>query len=352
MFARLQKALSLQTKNRVSLKKGVHQALEDFRWLASDLTSRPTRISELVPLLPGAEGQHDASGAGTGGVWFPGDSIPTRGTWKPGGLIHLDCVAQTLDTGERTLLSKGDNLNTTFWERKGSTTTDSAPAYLLRLFGIHQRFHRYVPRFDYIAGPSNPIADSLSRDFHLSMSDLISRLTHLFPQTAGYQVWTPPSKLRFCHNLRIAQETVTKGVSSSRAQKSISYYSHWIDFTTDLGLDPFLQAFSDKVPFLQVFGQRVRDGELACNKNSIKSRSVEDYIRAVAQAFLAMGSADPRLNSAGKMDFRIARMLAAWKKEDPPANRVKPIPIQVIRGLPTLLSTYHLRPTSSKQQQT
>eukprot|EP00804_Cyclotella_cryptica_P004092 CCRYP_019114-RB/>CCRYP_019114-RB protein AED:0.23 eAED:0.29 QI:0/0/0/1/0/0/2/0/239 len=171
MFARLQKALSLQTKNRVSLKKGVHQALEDFRWLASDLTSRPTRISELVPLLPGAEGQHDASGAGTGGVWFPGDSIPTRGTWKPGtpivwrlewpqfvrdnlvsssnphgtisnsddlelagGLIHLDCVAQTLDTGERTLLSKGDNLNTTFWERKGSTTTDSAPAYLLRLF--------------------------------------------------------------------------------------------------------------------------------------------------------------------------------------------------------------------------
>eukprot|EP00804_Cyclotella_cryptica_P016988 CCRYP_001919-RB/>CCRYP_001919-RB protein AED:0.20 eAED:0.20 QI:0/-1/0/1/-1/1/1/0/330 len=231
MFACLQKALSLQTKNRVSLKKGVHQALEDFRWLASDLTSRPTRISELVPLLPGAEGQHDASGVGTGGVWFPGDSIPTRGTLKPGtpivwrlewpqfvrdnlvsssnphgtisnsdlelagGLIHLDCVAQTLDTPERTLLSKGDNLNTTFWERKGSTTTDSAPAYLLRLFGIHQRFHRYVPRFDYIAGPSNPIADSLSRDFHLSMSDLISRLTHLFPQTAGYQVWTPPSKL-------------------------------------------------------------------------------------------------------------------------------------------------------------
>eukprot|EP00804_Cyclotella_cryptica_P015208 CCRYP_000735-RA/>CCRYP_000735-RA protein AED:0.27 eAED:0.27 QI:0/0/0/1/0/0/2/0/302 len=214
-------------KNRVSLKKGVHQALEDFWWLASDLTSRPTRISELVPLLPGAEGQHDASGAGTGGVWFPGDSIPTRGTLKPGtpivwrlewpqfvrdnlvsssnphgtisnsdlelagGLIHLDCVAQTLDTRERTLLSKGDNLNTTFWERKGSTTTDSAPAYLLRLF-----------------------------DCWLSSLD-------------------PSIKTRFCHNLRIAQETVTKGVSSSRAQKSISYYSHWIDFTTDLGLDPF-----------------------------------------------------------------------------------------------------------------
>ena len=44
-----------------------------------------------------------------------------------------------------------------------------------------------------------------------------------------------------------------------------------------------------------------------------------------------MGSDDPRLNSALKTDFCIARMLAAWKKEDPPANRVKPIPISVIR---------------------
>ncbi|KAL7523020.1 hypothetical protein ACHAWF_000323, partial [Thalassiosira exigua] len=46
--------------------------------------------------------------------------------------------------------------------------TDKPPAYLLRLFGIHQRFHRYVPRFDYLSGASNHIADALSRDFHLT----------------------------------------------------------------------------------------------------------------------------------------------------------------------------------------
>ena len=43
-----------------------------------------------------------------------------------------------------------------------------------------------------------------------------------------------------------------------------------------------------------------------------------------------MGSDDPRLNSALKTDFRLGRMLAAWKKQDPPANRVKPIPVAVI----------------------
>ena len=231
MFGRLQNALSLKEKGRVSLKKGVHQALDDFRWLASDLSSRPTRIPELVPLSPIAEGHHDASGAGAGGVWFPGQQAVLRQGWKPGvpilwrlqwpkfitdsivssdnptgaitnsdlelagGLLHLDCAAQTMDTRERTLLSKGDNLNTTFWERKGSTTTNSVPAYLLRMFGIHQRFHRYVPRFDYISGPSNLVADALSRDFRLSMSAIHSQLSHLFPQNVGFQEWTPPSEL-------------------------------------------------------------------------------------------------------------------------------------------------------------
>ena len=227
MFGRLQNALSLRTGGRISLKKGVHQALDDFRWIAKDLESRPTRIAEVVPLAPVAEGHHDASGAGAGGVWFPGEHAVPRTGWKPGvpvvwrlewpqfvrdrlvstsnpngditnsdlelagGLLHLDCFAQTFDARERTILSKGDNLNTTFWERKGSTTTDSVPAYLLRMFGVHQRYHRYVPRFDYLAGLSNVIADALSRDFNISLSAIYSQYRHLFPQHNGFQVWTP-----------------------------------------------------------------------------------------------------------------------------------------------------------------
>jgi hypothetical protein len=49
MFSRLQTALSQSDGNRISLKKGVHQALEDFCWLAKDISSRPTQIAELVP---------------------------------------------------------------------------------------------------------------------------------------------------------------------------------------------------------------------------------------------------------------------------------------------------------------
>jgi hypothetical protein len=81
MFGCLQQALFVSTKLRVSLKKGVHQALDDFRWLATDLQSRPTHIAELVPLCPAAEGHHDASGAGAGGAWFPSNSLTPREGW-------------------------------------------------------------------------------------------------------------------------------------------------------------------------------------------------------------------------------------------------------------------------------
>ena len=46
-----------------------------------------------------------------------------------------------------------------------------------------------------------------------------------------------------------------------------------------------------------------------------------------------VGTDDPRLNTAGDIDFRLSRIISAWKKEDPPPNRVKPVPIQVIRRI-------------------
>ena len=103
-----------------------------------------------------------------------------------------------------------------------------------------------------------------------------------------------------------------------------------------MALDPYLQTVSHKVPILQVFAHRVRTGQLAYNGNSIRARSAEDYLRSVAQTFLGMGADDPRLNSAGDIDFRLKRMIAARKKKDPPPNRVKPVPVQVIRRISVL----------------
>lgn len=84
-----------------------------------------------------------------------------------GGFIQLEALAQTFHMRERTVLSQGDDLNATFREQQVSTTYNLPPSYLLCMFGIHQRCHRYIPRFDYIVGPSNHITDALSMDFHV-----------------------------------------------------------------------------------------------------------------------------------------------------------------------------------------
>ena len=40
-----------------------------------NMASRPTHIAELVPLDPVAEGHHDASGSGAGGIWYPSATL-------------------------------------------------------------------------------------------------------------------------------------------------------------------------------------------------------------------------------------------------------------------------------------
>ena len=230
LFSALQKALQSRKGHRVPLNKDVHQSLCDFRWILNNLSERPTRIAELVPLLPSALGHHDASGVGAGGVWFPAQGLQPRGCqtsspllWRyqwpkdvasrlitdknphgtisisdlelAGGLLHLDVLCQHYAVPERTILSKTDNLATLFWQRKGSTTSDKVPPHLLRLFGIHQRLHRYVPRHDYIPGGTNSLADDASRLFHLNNVEFLTHFDHSYPQPHSYRLVMPTQSL-------------------------------------------------------------------------------------------------------------------------------------------------------------
>ena len=43
-----------------------------------------------------------------------------------------------------------------------------------------------------------------------------------------------------------------------------------------------------------------------------------------------MGAKDPRLDHAGKQDFRLTRMFSAWKKADDPPKRVEPVPMPLL----------------------
>ena len=72
LFIQMQEALCHKKGKRVTLSTGVHESLEEFKWLAEDMANRPTRMYELVLLRPTMDGYHDASGYMSGGVVLPG----------------------------------------------------------------------------------------------------------------------------------------------------------------------------------------------------------------------------------------------------------------------------------------
>ena len=143
----------------------------------------------------------------------------------------------------------------------------------------------------------------------------------------------PDTANNFRSDYGVATKTVKAGISSGRAKSTATAWEQWEQFALELAVDPLLQTVQDKIPLLQVFAHRVRNGQLAKKGNPIRARSVEDYLRFVSQTFLGVGAEDPRLNSAGGIDFRLQRMISAWKKDDPPPQRVKPVPYQVLRRI-------------------
>ncbi|EJK64484.1 hypothetical protein THAOC_14776, partial [Thalassiosira oceanica] len=75
---------------RVYLNKHFHDAVADFRWLANDISNRPTRIAEVVPEVPAVVGMSDAAGPGMGGVWLPDGAQVYLASLKPSLVPALD----------------------------------------------------------------------------------------------------------------------------------------------------------------------------------------------------------------------------------------------------------------------
>jgi hypothetical protein len=220
LFSVLQEAFRHEESDRPRLRltKTLHGFLDDFRWLAHDLTSRPTRLAELIPdQAPATSGACDAAGTGMGGVHF----VPTADKiiplmWRQpfpswvrdrlssfnnlkgditnsdlelaGSIAQNDVLAQAVDVCEKTTHNSYDNIAAVFWQRKGATTTLGPAAYLLRLQAFHQRFFRYVPLRDYIPGPANVMADALSRRWDLTDAEILVYFNLNFPQKEPWRL--------------------------------------------------------------------------------------------------------------------------------------------------------------------
>jgi hypothetical protein len=120
--------------------------------------------------------------------------------------------------------------------------------------------------------------------------------------------------------------------SAHRHASASTTWQVWERFCAVTGVRPDLHDVrADPIPILLLFAQRYRSGAIAPGAKPVRARTVEDALRHVAQAFARVGSADPRVNTFGDVDFRLQSLLQAWTKTDAPPTRVKPLPMVVLR---------------------
>jgi hypothetical protein len=220
-FSHLQAALQTNNvaRNRVRVTSHVRATLSDFTWLAQSLQARPTRLQELVAQQPALYGTTDASGRGMGGVILPPDQLHAPVLWQlpfptaiqaklastsnPSGpitnsdlelaatIVQHDAVSHLYDIRERTIHTGTDNQATQAWQTRKSTTTNTTPAFLLRLQAIHQRYHRYIPLHSYLPGKLNAMADDTSRLWHLPDEHLLTHFNAHYPQHRSWHIYQP-----------------------------------------------------------------------------------------------------------------------------------------------------------------
>jgi len=126
------------------------------------------------------------------------------------------------------------------------------------------------------------------------------------------------------------KEIAATGIAYSCQNTNRTTWELWTDFCAALLCDPALESIDDPIPYLQIFAHRYRTGAVAPSRTNVRSQTVEGALHAVGQVLASLGSPDPRLTANGKLDLRLTQQLSAYKKQDPPPSRVKPVPFPII----------------------
>ena len=151
----------------------------------------------------------------------------------------------------------------------------------------------------------------------------------------------------FYADLSTVQTEMRSSVTEGYSKKKDAHWQCWFDFCVSQGLDPFLRGSTDPVPYLQVFGARYHDGRASPSRKRSRAHTVSDAIRSVGQKITRLGAPDPRLNRFGSLDYRLSSQFRAYRNQDTPPSRVKPVPITLV--IHALNFAYNQQPTPERQ---
>jgi hypothetical protein len=223
LFSILQYALTDTATNRIRLTPLIKAVLRDWIHLASHIHHNPAPLHTLVPTKPTIVAATDASLLGMGGFWLPLQQPARHFLWRapfpqavqqtvlthdnPAGpttnsALELAAVVtgSTLaalsspDTCPNILVAT-DNTPACAWIKKGSTTSKSAPAYILHHLAQLRRHCPFMVDTCYTPGATNNIADCCSRLFHLTDENFLSYMNATYPVKPSWTLVHPPNEM-------------------------------------------------------------------------------------------------------------------------------------------------------------
>jgi hypothetical protein len=136
----------------------------------------------------------------------------------------------------------------------------------------------------------------------------------------------PLTRDKFTRDYGTVQAALRSGVVLGRRAKANHTWELWLAFCTKHKIDPWFPDHKDPIPYLQVFGQRYRDGRLAPGQNPVRSRTVRQQLCEIGQTYKLLGARDHRLDRhTGQIDFRLTGS-EPTKSQILPHNESSPSP--------------------------
>ena len=130
--------------------------------------------------------------------------------------------------------------------------------------------------------------------------------------------------------------------SKNRTSKE-NTWNLWLVFCAEHGQDPYLSQYKrDKLDFFVVFGLRYRRGDIAKDSRGnpitdgpgVRAQAVKVALQAVGERFAELDGVDPRLLLAGQhLVPHLAGLYTFFDNEDPPASRIWPVTLTILRSL-------------------
>ena len=92
----------------------------------------------------------------------------------------------------------------------------------------------------------------------------------------------------FESDLRIVEAEVQAGINEDYADRKDCHWIIWETYCAKTHLNPFLLDIKGLVSYLEIFGQQLRNGQLANSGQKIRSATVSDYLTLAGQRFANM----------------------------------------------------------------